>query len=329
MTTLHAFRGLASAALLAAGAAGQAAAQETHDTVTFISGGPTGTWYPTAAAISDMVNTYYEGQPVTTIPGKGAVGNPLAVASGGAQFGLSYGPFLKLAAQGDNEVYEQDGFDDLRAVANLVPNTVHMVAASDVDLDILDKLKDGETVRIGVGQKGSSNFFAIEKILEEYGYDYEELEEQGSGVMQGAQEGLADAFANRQIDIYTNTVGMRSNDLQKAFSARNGRLIPMPEEIQDKMVSQWGYVPFEVPAGTYSGQDEPVPTINLATVILTTADMDEDMVYRMVKEMAENKSKLVAAYGGFENWSPEDMPVGLPIEIHPGAAKYYRERGWM
>jgi len=112
-----------------------------------------------------------------------------------------------------------------------------MVAASDVDLDILDKLKDGATVRIGVGQKGSSNFFAMEKILEEYGYDFEALEAQGSGIMQGAQEGLTDAFANRQIDIYTNTVGMKSNDLQKSFSARNGRLIPMPKELQEKMVS--------------------------------------------------------------------------------------------
>ena len=160
-------------------------------------------------------------------------------------------------------------------------------------------------------------------------YNYDELEAQGSGVMQGAQEGLSDAFANRQIDIYTNTVGMNSNDLQKAFAARNGRLIPMPKEIQGKMVSEWGYVPFEIPAGTYADQDEPIPTINLATVILTTSDADEELVYRMVKEMAENKEKLVAAYGGFANWKPEDMPLGLPIEVHPGALRYYRERGWM
>ncbi|WP_157966382.1 TAXI family TRAP transporter solute-binding subunit [Oceanibium sediminis] len=310
--------------------AGPVSAQtETHDIATFISGGPTGTWYPTAAMVSDMVNESYLGQPMTTIPGKGAVGNPLAVASGGAQFGLSYGPFLKLAYEGGNEVYEGEGFSNLRAVANLVPNTVQLVVAEDVDIDILSKLKDGATVRIGVGQKGSSNFFAQEKILMEYGYDYESLEAQGSAVVQGAQEGLNDAFANRQIDIYTNTVGTNSGDMQQAVAARNGRLMPLPQNVRDALVNTWGYAPSVIPAGTYDGQDEDIPTVNLSTVILTTAEMDDEIVYRAVKAIAENHDRMIEAYGGFERWKPEDIHVGLPIEIHPGAVKYFKERGWM
>lgn len=307
-----------------------ATAQEaTHANATFISGGPTGTWYPTAAAISDLVNGHYAGQPMSTIPGKGAVGNPLVVGSGGAQFGLSYGPFLKLAHDGKNEVYEKDGFSNLRAVANLVPNTVHVVIADGVDMDILDKLKDGETVRIGVGQKGSSNHFAIEKILEAYGFNYEGMETQGSTIVEGAQQGLSDAFANRQLDIYTNTVGMNSNDLQQAISARNGRVLALPAAIREEMVAKWGYVPAIIPAGTYPDQTEDIPAINLSTVIFTTAEMDDEIVYHMVKSMAENHDRLIAAYGGFERWSPEDIHVGLPIEVHPGAVKYYKERGWM
>lgn len=322
---------LSAVGLLAAIAlSGPAAAQEAkHDNATFISGGPTGTWYPTAAAISDMVNTHYEGQPLGTIPGKGAVGNPLVVGSGGAQFGLSYGPFLKLAHDGNNEIYKKDGFANLRAVANLVPNTVHIVIADGVDMDILSKLKDGETVRFGVGQKGSSNHFAIEKILEEYGYDYEGMEAQGSTIVEGAQQGLADAFANRQLDIYSNTVGMNSNDLQQAISARNGRVFELPEEIRNEMVSKWGYVPAVIPAGTYNGQEEDIAALNLSTVVFTTAEMDDEIVYHMVRDMAENHDRLIAAYGGFERWKPEDIHVGLPIEVHPGAVKYYKERGWM
>jgi TRAP transporter TAXI family solute receptor len=302
---------------------------ETHDIATFISGGPTGTWYPTAAVVSDMVNDTYEGQPMTTIPGKGAVGNPLAVASGSAQFGLSYGPFLKLAYQGGNEVYSESGFDNLRAVANLVPNTVHLVIAEDVDIDILNQLADGETVRIGVGQKGSSNFFAQEKILMEYGYDYAALEAQGSTVVQGAQQGLGDAFANRQIDIYTNTVGTNSGDLQQAIAARNGRVMPLPENVRTTLVEKWGYVPSVIPAGTYEGQDADIPTVNLSTVILTTSDMDDEIVYRLVKSIAENHDRMTEAYAGFSRWKPEDIHVGLPIDIHPGAQRYFKERGWM
>ena len=309
-------------------AAPAAAQSETHDIATFISGGPTGTWFPTAATVSDIVNESYLGQPMTTIPGKGAVGNPLAVASGGAQFGLSYGPFLKLAYEGGNEVYEGEGFSQLRAVANLVPNTVHLVVADDVDMAILDKLKDGETVRIGVGQKGSSNFFAQEKILMEYGYTYDALEKQGSSVVEGAQQGLADAFANRQIDIYTNTVGTNSADMQQAIAARNGRVMPLPENVRATLVDKWGYVPSVIPAGTYEGQTEDIPTVDLATVILTTADMDDEIVYRVVKALAENHDRMTEAYSGFARWKPEDVHVGLPIPLHPGAERYFKERGW-
>ena len=319
----------AAAFAIATGLSGPATAQEdTHDIATFISGGPTGTWYPTAAMVSDIVNETYAGQPMTTVPGKGAVGNPLAVGSGGAQFGLSYGPFLKLAYEGGNEVYPGDGFSNLRAVANLVPNTVHLVIAEDVDMDILNKLKDGATVRIGVGQKGSSNFFAQEKILMEYGYDYAGLEEQGSTVVEGAQQGLADAFANRQIDIYTNTVGTKSGDMQEAVAARNGRIMPLPESVRATLVEKWGYVPSVIPAGTYEGQEEDVATVNLSTVILTTAEMDDEIVYRMVKALAENHDRMIEAYGGFSRWSPEEVHVGLPIPVHPGAERYFKERGW-
>ncbi|MEO3427513.1 TAXI family TRAP transporter solute-binding subunit [Pelagibius sp. CAU 1746] len=316
-------------ALTLAGGQNAVAQEKTHKAATFISGGPTGTWYPTAAAVSEMVNSHYDGQPVSTIPGKGAIGNPLAVGANKAEFGLSYGPFLKLAYVGDNEVFKNKGFDNLRAVANVVANTVHLVLAGDVDIDVLSKLKDGATVSIGVGQKGSSNHFAIEKILMEYGYNYETLEAQGSNVVEGAQQGLVDAFQNRQLDIYTNTVGMNSNDLRQAITARSGKVLALPDPVLEKMVAKWGYVPSVIPAGTYDGQDEPVKSLNLSTIIFTTADMDDEIVYLMVKEMAENHERLIAAYAGFKQWKPEDLPVGHPIPTHPGAVKYYKERGWM
>jgi uncharacterized protein len=319
----------ASLVLAAFGGMPAQAASKTHKAATFISGGPTGTWYPTAAAASEMVNKHYEGQPITTIPGKGAIGNPLSVGAGKAEFGLSYGPFLKLAYQGNNEVFKNKGFKNLRAVANVVANTVHIVMASDVSADVFSKLKGGKKINIGVGQKGSSNHFAIEKILMEYGFNYKQLRAQGSHVVEGAQQGQVAAFQNRQLDIYTNTVGMNSNDLRQALTARKGHVLSIPDPIRDKMVSKWGYVPFSIPAGTYDGQDKPVKSLNLSTVIFTSADMDDEIVYFMVKEMAENHDRLIAAYAGFKRWKPEDLPVGHPVPTHPGAIKYYKERGWM
>ena len=322
-----------SALLVTAGlalAAGVAVAQTAkHDSATFISGGPTGTWFPTATAISEMVNENYEGQPVSTIPGKGAIGNPLSVGSGKADFGLSYGPFLLAIYNGNNPVFEKDGMQNLRAIANVVPNTVQLVLAGDVPDDAFAGVKDGGEVRIGVGAKGSSNLFGIERILEEYGTDFAGIEAAGGRVMEGQQQGLLDAFLNRQIDVYTNTVGIKSSDLQQALAARDARLLDMPEDIRDAMVDNWGYVKFDIPAGTYAGQDAPIKSLNLSTMIFTSADMDDEIVYNMVKAMAENKSRLTSAYSGFADWQPESMPEGHPIPTHPGAMKYFKEAGWI
>lgn len=307
-----------------------AAAQEKkHDVATFISGGPSGTWFPTATAISEMVNKHYDGQPVSTIPGKGAIGNPLAVGSGKAEFGLSYGPFLRAIYDGGNPVMPKDGMKNLRAIANVVANTVQIVMAGDVPADAFAKVKDGTEVRIGVGAKGSSNRFGIERVMEMYGTDFKGIEDAGGRVMEGAQEGLLDAYQNRQIDVYTNTVGLLSSDLQQAMAARDSYMFDMPEDVRDRMEKDWGYTKFTIPAGTYPGQDQPVKALNLPTTIFTTADMDNEIVYLMVKDMAENQSRLESAYSGFKTWKPEDMPVSHPIPTHPGAVKYYKERGWI
>ena len=305
------------------------ARQKTHTSVTFITGGPTGTWYMTGAAIAELVNKHYDGQPISVVPGKGAIANPLSVGAGKAELGLSYAPSLKLAYEGGNEIFTRRGFSNLRAIAAVVPDTVHIVMAKDVDPNVFSKLKDGATIRIGVGQKGSSNHFVIEKILETYGYDYAGLGDAGSAVIQGAQQGLVDAYQNRQIDIYSNTVGINAGSVRQPMTARASRLFNIPDDVRDTLVREWGYVKGTIPAGTYPGQDAPVDTLDLETIVFTNTEMDEEIIYLVTKSLAENRDRLIAGSAGFKRWQPEDMPVGLPVQVHRGALKYYRERGWV
>lgn len=319
---------LAGMAMAALPLAPVMAQEKTHPVASFISGGATGTWFPTATAVAEMVNEAFDGQPVSSIPGKGAIGNALAVGSGKADFGLSYGPFLLAIYKGNNEVLKRDGLSNLRAIASVVPNTAHIVVAGDVADDAFATTKE-KPLKIGVGSKGSTNIFGLEKLMMEYGTDFAGVEETGGFVMEGIPSGLLDAYLNRQIDVYTNTVGIGASDIQQALAARDSRLMPIPEDLRDKMVENWGYMKFDIPAGTYPGQDSAVPGLDLATIIMTTAEMDDEIVYEMVKAMAANKKRLVSAYGGFENWVPEDMPRGHPIPTHPGALKFYKEMGWV
>jgi len=113
------------------------------------------------------------------------------------------------------------------------------------------------------------------------------------------------------------------------LTARASRLFNVPDDVRDTLVKKWGYVKSTIPAGTYPGQDEPVDTLDLGTIVFTNAEMDEEIVYLVTKSLAENRDRMIAGSAGFTRWQPEDMPVGLPVEIHRGALKYYRERGWV
>ena len=169
----------------------------------------------------------------------------------------------------------------------------------------------------------------MEKILETYGYDYAGLGDAGSAVIQGAQQGLVDAYQNRQIDIYSNTVGINAGSVCQPMTARASRLFNIPDDSRDTLVREWGYVKGTIPAGTYPGQDAPVDTLDLETIVFTNAEMDEEIIYLVTKSLAENRDRLIAGSAGFKRWQPEDMPVGLPVQVHRGALKYYRERGWV
>lgn len=320
----------AAATALMTNASTLAVAQDrTHPAITIVSGGPTGAWYPTAAMVAEIVNASYQGQPVNISPGKGAISNPLVVGSGEMEVGISFGPFLRLAYEGQNEVFDMPGFSELRSIGNIGVNTFHVIMGENVDPDIFEKLKDGERVSFGIGAVGSSTHFAVDKFLQNYGVDYATLEANGSTLLSGASQSQTDAYQNRQIDVYFNTIGINSSVIQEAVTSRNSVLYDIPEHVRQNMVDELGYIHSVIPAGTYPRQTEDVNTVDLSTIFFTRADVSEEIVYEITKAMAENKERLVSAFAGFASWEPEQLAVGTAIPLHPGAERYYRERGWL
>jgi uncharacterized protein len=86
--------------------------------------------------------------------------------------------------------------------------------------------------------------------------------------------------------------------------------------------------PVVIAAGQYTGQDADVETVGLEFGVFTTADMPDTLVYGMAKSIAENRHYLGNVHTGFRAWDARTMPVGAAIPTHPGAARYYQERGW-
>lgn len=178
------------------------AEEMTHPPVSMTTADPTGSWLPTGAAVADLTNAKFKGQPISVTPGAGALGNVARVATGRSDLGLSYGPFLKLATQGGNEVNEGEGYTNLRAIMAFTAYPLHILVDDDVGVASLDELKDKYSdLRIVTGQTGSSNFFIFNTALECYGITFDEVEGAGGAVSQTNWAGMSDAWKNRQINI--------------------------------------------------------------------------------------------------------------------------------
>jgi len=113
-----------------------------HESVLMVTGTPTGTWFPTGAAIAELANSNYEGQPVGVQPGSGAIGNIMTVGTGRAEMGLSYGPFLLMAQRGSNDVNPGEPMPELRGVLSLATNAFHIMQADDAPFESFEELAE-------------------------------------------------------------------------------------------------------------------------------------------------------------------------------------------
>lgn len=321
------FTTTAMAVVAMGGLAGTAHAQATHEGVEFISGSPTGSWFPVASMVAELVNEAYEGQPTSVIPGAGGVGNPLRVGTGQSDIGISYGPFLLLAQQGGNELYEE-AFPELRAITGMTANALHVVV--DGDLTFEQIAAEQPELAVATGPTGSTELFALGEVFGAYGVTYDDIESWGGSVEFLNTSGRSDGWSNRQFDLVNFFINPPSAQVVSLMSGRDGsRIMSIDREVADGLINDWGMLDITIPAETYPNQPDDVTTVGMPYVYFTTTALDADFVYNLTRAIAENRERLVATHAAFEGWQPEGMPHGLGVELHEGAARYYRERGWI
>jgi len=327
MTKGYGYTGTVLAFAIAVAMGGGAGAQERIAGVEFISGSPTGGWFPVASMVAEIVNTNYEGQPTSVVPGAGAVGNPLRVGTGQSDIGISYGPFLKLALEGANDLYSE-AFPELRAISSMTANSLHVVTSGDTTFQSMADNKP--SMAVATGPTGSTEVFMLAELFAEYGFTYDNIQEWGGSVQLLNTSERSDGWSNRQFDMVNFFINPPAAQVVQLMSARpDSRIMSISETAAQALKDQWEMQAVTIPAGTYPNQTEDVLTVGMPYVIFATTKLSDDFVYNMTKAIAENHERLIATHASFQEWQPEKMAEGVGIPLHPGAERYYRERGWM
>ncbi len=136
---------------------------------------------------------------------------------------------------------------------------------------------------------------------------------------------LVELMKNRQLDATLQSAGLGVASLKDLATSVPTTIVSIPADVADKLGAP--YLAAVIPAGTYEGQTEDVPTLAVGNFFVTSADVDEETVYQMTKLMFEHLPDLVAAHKAAASISLENALTGMPVPLHPGAERYYREVG--
>jgi len=296
--------------------------------MTISTGSVGGIWYSICSSIADWVNTRVVGYPLTAIPGSGGMGNPIRIARGDADIGVTFSPFLVMASEGKKPYWEK--YPNLRAICSLTSNSHHFLVAKNIDARNLNDIVEKKIgLKMASGFPGDANYIILELIFNELGSTEEDLKKWGGSIQRIGTSGRVDLWKDRHINALHSLTQFPAAAITEAIATREGKLLGLSESTRDILVEKFKFKKTEIPPSTYPGQDYSVPTVELAMVLFTNASISEESIYIFTKTVAENEERFKKSYGSFKNWKPENMVENLNITIHEGALKYYKEQGWM
>ena len=312
----------ALSAMLALG--GQAAtAQETF--ITIGTGGQTGVYYVVGQSICRLVNrgTSAHGLKCTAPSTGGSIANINAIKAGDMQMGVAQSDWQFHAYNGTSK-FEGDKFDNLRAVFSVHGEPFNVVARADSGIETFEDLKGK---RVNIGNPGSGQRGTMDVVLEAMGWttgDFALASE-----LKAAEQSAA--LCDNQIDAMIYTVGHPSGSIQEATTACDSVLVNVTGPATDTLIADNPfYRKATIPGGMYRGTDADVTTFGVGATLVTSDAVSEDAVYALVSAVFENFEDFKKLHPAFANLKPEEMiKDGLSAPLHPGAEKYYKEKGWM
>jgi TRAP transporter TAXI family solute receptor len=309
----------------AVGTAGLVLATQTRaafasEFVNVLTGGTSGVYYPLGVALSKIYGEKIEGVRTQVQATKASVENLNLLQAGKGELAFALGDSVKFAWEGNADAGFKAKLDKLRGLAAIYPNYIQIVASKESGIKTLADLK-GKGLSVGAPKSGTE--LNARAILGAAGLSYDDL---------GKTEYLpfgesVELIKNRQLDATLQSAGLGVASIRDLASSLPIQMVAVPAEVVNKLGSP--YVAKMIPSGTYDGQAEDVPTAAVVNFLVTREGVSDDLAYQMTKQLFENLPDLVAAHKAASDIKLADATKGMPLPLHPGAEKYYKEKGVM
>ncbi|MBC7164971.1 MAG: TAXI family TRAP transporter solute-binding subunit [Roseovarius sp.] len=317
------FKFTVAGAALAALVAPAAMAEEF---ITIGTGGVTGVYYPTGGAICRLVNQGRKehGIRCSVESTGGSIYNIKTIRAGELEFGVAQSDWQYHAYHGTSRFADDGPFEGLRAVFSVHPEPFTVVARADSGITTFDDLKGK---RVNIGNPGSGQRGTMEVLMDAKGWTIDDFAL--ATELKAAEQSAA--LCDNQIDAMVYTVGHPSGSIQEATTACDSVLVEVSGPAVQKLVDENPYYrTATIPGGMYRGNPDDTQTFGVGATFVTSDAVSEDAVYTVVKSVFENFDDFRGLHPAFADLDPREMATaGLSAPLHPGAAKYYKEQGWI
>ncbi|MEO8281057.1 MAG: TAXI family TRAP transporter solute-binding subunit [Ideonella sp.] len=304
---------LAAAALIPAAA-------QADQFINILTGGTSGVYYPLGVALSKIYADKIPGVRTQVQSTKASVENLNLLQAGRGEIALALGDSVKAAWEGDAEVGFQKKLDKLRGVAAVYPNVIQIVASQASGVKTFGDLK-GKSLSVGAPKSGTE--VNARAIFEAMGMSYKDL---GKAEYLPFGESV-ELIKNRQLDATLQSAGLGVSSIRDLASSLPINVVSVPAEVAKKLGPP--FVATMIPANTYAGQTADVPTLAVVNFLVTNSTVSDEIAYQMTKLLFENLPEMVAAHKAASAIQLKTAIDGMPIPLHPGAARYYKEKGLM
>lgn len=285
--------------------------------INIATGGTAGTYYPLGGAIADILNKNVKGVNATAQSTGASVANLNLLKEGKVELALVQNDITYYAANGI-EMFKGNKIDGLAGIATLYPETIQIVTLADKNIKTVADLKGK---RVAVGAAGSGTEANARQILEAYGLTYNDLTAQYLN--------FADAASNLKdgnIDAAFVTAGFPTAAIQDIAAQRQIALVSLTDDKIDALSKKYPYyTKIVVPAGTYTGLKQDTVTVAVMAMLVTKENLDQNLVYQMTKAIFSNLNRLAEAHSVGKLIKLEKATDGMPIKLHPGAERYFKE----
>lgn len=299
--------------LIAAGAFAQ------QQFVNVLTGGQSGVYYPLGVALSQIYGKGIPQARATAQVTKASSENLNLLQAGRGELAFSLADAVSDAWNGVEEAGFKEKLGKLRGLSATYNNYIQIVANADSGIKTLADLK-GKRVSVGAAKSGTE--LNARAILKAAGLGYADL-----GKVEYLPFGdSVELMKNRQLDATLQSAGLGVASIRDLATAITIVVVPIPPDIVAK-VGDAAYQPATIPANTYTGQTTDIATVAIPNFLITHSGVSDELAYQMTRQLYENLDTLYAAHNAAKAIRRENAVKGMPVPLHPGAERYYREVG--